>query len=291
MKLYKYVDPSRTDILSRGLIRFTQPRHFNDPFEMSPYISAIATEDEICAIFDQKHESEIEEQYKKRNRNYRRKISLDEFSKRFPKDEMLPLVLESSKGRALDKAKEQLDDAMTNSIGILCLTKKPDNLLMWAHYAKSHTGMVIEFEVTDDFLIKQYESNEKLESVGIKIDEDYRCLKKINYSELRPNITVSNVKNFDQFLVKSSDWSYEEEWRILMPTSQADYVDSNEFGEVFLFQISKMCIKKVIFGCRASEKLINEVIKIREKDGELNHLELKKMILDKENFSLNSINL
>lgn len=34
-------------------------------------------------------------------------------------------------------------DRMNDLIGLLCLTEKPDNLLMWAHYADSHAGFVV----------------------------------------------------------------------------------------------------------------------------------------------------
>jgi hypothetical protein len=29
---------------------------------------------------------------------------------------------------------------------ILCLAERPDNLLMWSHYAQQHAGVVLEFE-------------------------------------------------------------------------------------------------------------------------------------------------
>jgi hypothetical protein len=41
MRLYKYVSPERTDMLKNGLIRFTQPTSFNDPFETFPYLQSL----------------------------------------------------------------------------------------------------------------------------------------------------------------------------------------------------------------------------------------------------------
>lgn len=41
MRLYKYVSPERTDVLKNGLIRFTQPTSFNDPFETFPYLQSL----------------------------------------------------------------------------------------------------------------------------------------------------------------------------------------------------------------------------------------------------------
>lgn len=34
---------------------------------------------------------------------------------------------------------------INEELGICCFSKKPDNLLMWAHYASLHTGVCFEF--------------------------------------------------------------------------------------------------------------------------------------------------
>src|SRR5271154_115746 len=38
-----------------------------------------------------------------------------------------------------------------STFGILSLSKTPDNVLMWSHYAKSHCGFVIEFDSTHEY--------------------------------------------------------------------------------------------------------------------------------------------
>jgi hypothetical protein len=47
MPIYKYVTIDRLDILTNGLIRFTQPSAFNDPFEAYPFFSKLADDEEI----------------------------------------------------------------------------------------------------------------------------------------------------------------------------------------------------------------------------------------------------
>lgn len=37
-------------------------------------------------------------------------------------------------------------DGLGTNLGNLSLTEKPDNLLMWSHYAQQHMGFVIEFD-------------------------------------------------------------------------------------------------------------------------------------------------
>jgi hypothetical protein len=287
LKLYKYLPPERIDVLSNGLIRFTQPALFNDPFEMSPYISAIASEEEIDEIFDAKHEAQVEEQYLNHNRAFRRRNSLERFKKGFTKEVLLPRIRESAKGAALDHARDSLSIAMSQAIGVLCLTGKADNLLMWAHYADSHTGLVIELDVEHPFFKQVFE--DPLSPVGLDEDlsKDYGYLKPMVYDNHRPEITISSVKSFDSFLIKSKDWAYEEEWRMLMPTANATKVIKMGDGvDICLYEVPKVAITKVILGCRASDELLNLVKQIKESDEDLSHLQIEKMALDKKDFRL-----
>mgnify|MGYP005999854177 CR=1 FL=1 len=43
MKLFKYLQPARIDVLKNKSIRFSQPSAFNDPFEFKPVISTVAS--------------------------------------------------------------------------------------------------------------------------------------------------------------------------------------------------------------------------------------------------------
>ena len=45
MTLYKYVVAERIDILTNGLIRFSQSGALNDPWEMRPYIERLMEDD------------------------------------------------------------------------------------------------------------------------------------------------------------------------------------------------------------------------------------------------------
>lgn len=42
------------------------------------------------------------------------------------------------------RIREIMCEKFEELIGILCLTESPTNLLMWAHYADSHAGFVLE---------------------------------------------------------------------------------------------------------------------------------------------------
>ncbi|WP_103027173.1 DUF2971 domain-containing protein [Salinibacter altiplanensis] len=53
MLIYKYSPPERVDVLQNGLIRFTQPSSFNDPFETLPYLQSLVTPGKAEKIAEQ----------------------------------------------------------------------------------------------------------------------------------------------------------------------------------------------------------------------------------------------
>jgi DUF2971 family protein len=97
MILYKYVSfETGKKILEQNYVRFTQPKFFNDPFDLPTYPKK-ATPNAI--------------------------------------DGMLENIRTWGKGYI-----------WAENIGILSLTRTPNNPLMWSHYANKHEGMVIGFD-------------------------------------------------------------------------------------------------------------------------------------------------
>ena len=157
MNLYKYVAPYLISILENGLIRFTPPARFNDPFEMRPYYKALADEDAIKQVLAEQSMQEI--------LNDELKLAYagvsDDVRRLVPEDflslfasaiapvavETMPALLEAFTAGL----RKPLTEGFNEHIGVLSLTEKPDNLLMWAHYAQQHTGFVIEFDADDLF--------------------------------------------------------------------------------------------------------------------------------------------
>jgi hypothetical protein len=147
-------------------------------------------------------------------------------------------------------------------IGVICFTSKKDNLLMWAHYAKNHTGICIEFDATALFFNGQYkDSCEGLFGNGTKTDlyANIGEIKQVRYSKKRPLfIDPSEISSDTDFwFIKSEDWSYEEEYRILLPLEYAIYEKNIQF-----YKIDKNIIKSVILGCQMTRKIKAEVYSI-----------------------------
>jgi hypothetical protein len=127
-------------------------------------------------------------------------------------------------------------------VRILCLAERPDNLLMWSHYAQQHAGVVLEFETK---LLEQSASSHAIPVV---------------YSDVVP--TPFTYQQFLDWLLgqkgfpdvseypialafsKSTDWSYEREWRFLK------YEDPPKSGRHSYFAFPADALVRVYFGSR-----------------------------------------
>lgn len=109
--------------------------------------------------------------------------------------------------------------------GILSLTEDFHNYLMWAHYADNHKGIVIEINTEfNNFITRK---------TGNFYDRDIfdSELNRVVYSKFRgypiDKNTVFNgqvirdVLNF-YFFLKSEEWLYEKEHRLVLPFETAD---------------------------------------------------------------------
>ena len=107
----------------------------------------------------------------------------------------------------------------SDSVGILCLSKANDNLLMWSHYSDSHKGVCIEYATSD----------KKLFGCG---------LTKVRYSKKYPRFAATkgfDLKTTRRYLsTKSSHWKHEREWRIFYHGLGVQTFPGKELSAVYL---------------------------------------------------------
>lgn len=286
LSLYKYVIPCRIDVLAYGRIRFTQSSALNDPFEMQP-------------VF-QKYELSREERDEAENsrKEFRDKIAnrLDPILRARITEDMLDGLVETYlRGgvefdqQMLEKVRKDLND----SIGVLSLTEKPDDLPMWAHYAQDHQGFVIEFDETDSFFNKGPASLPHTEQLIVRRPSD-ECgyLRKVEYSRDRPShLSVLDLTSSMVLQSKSKEWQYEQEWRMLQPLEDADKVEPKESGNIYLFSMPPSCVKGVILGYKMSEENKNRILDLRISDKRYSHLKVSRPILNERKYALDLIEI
>ncbi|QIZ47696.1 DUF2971 domain-containing protein [Dickeya zeae] len=118
--------------------------------------------------------------------------------------------------------------------GIISLTETKDNLLMWSHYAEEHKGAVFGFDFNDPNDIFLHKGNNK------KIIPS-----KVYYRKLRGyegEINKNNIKDvlLHYLSVKSDEWSYEKEFRFIVPYDCADVIIINNKKPLYERIISDM---------------------------------------------------
>jgi hypothetical protein len=106
----------------------------------------------------------------------------------------------------LRQAMPAYKDGLTSTTFLVCLSKTIKSPVLWGHYADKHTGLALEFEVHPDLI------------------------KHINYQDSKFKVDSSDLKDCKNTIeklltTKYSDWSYEEERRIILS------IDDVVFGQ------------------------------------------------------------
>lgn len=95
------------------------------------------------------------------------------------------------------------------NLGILCLTVRNDNNLMWAHYADSHRGVCLRFDISRDLDTFCFPKQ-------VTYDDKVMKFNYIRSWNLRKGADVTEA-----IFHKSAEWSYEQEYRVCASTEQA----------------------------------------------------------------------
>ncbi len=264
MILYKYLPPDRIDVLQGSLIRYTQPGAFNDPFETKPYITQISEEDNIEETIDQVFHEEVVAMYEGLAAEVKAVFSFDAFLETTKKQrESMRGQFEGIVNQFTPLLRRTMDKKINELLGILSLTEKPSNLLMWSHYAQSHEGFVVGFDSSHEYFDQRKSENDEL-----------RHLRKVSYRSKRPQTQLTDMEGVDVFLVKSTEWEYEQEWRIMRPLSDAAITIPSQPYPVCLFEYPKDTIKEIYLGARMLESYRQTMLKLINDSEELSQVRI-----------------
>lgn len=136
-----------------------------------------------------------------------------------------------------------------NNIGIVSLSENKENLLMWAHYADEHKGLVagishhpmlgsiFENLFRADTFINTSWSEEYSPFDGTPKPVNYR--KGLRYRNDKFDYDYSNIiaegadrMLYEVFMQKSDEWIYEQEYRVVLRLEQADRVVLRNIEEI-----------------------------------------------------------
>lgn len=154
---------------------------------------------------------------------------------------------------------------------------------MWSHYSENHKGFCVEYDISslkedtvfkfENYLFHSETDNYMNERIRATIKGG---LFPVIYTSNRVNIPVTklmkikdhnssvNIKNgiheiiYKTFIVKSTNWSYEKEWRIILDGNICDYYEN---------KIPFPYISKIFLGCKMDKKTVNTMTEIGDKLG------------------------
>jgi hypothetical protein len=177
-------------------------------------------------------------------------------------------------------------------------------IAMWSHYADDHRGFCVEFDLsflkeetkfTYDFMDFWDKKNEYLDERNKFIIKS--SLFPVEYTASRINIPVTKLKriktneqgeidyntNIDEliyktYIVKSANWNYEKEWRIIL---------DEEICRFYSNKIPFPYIKTIYLGCKAKKELIDTMYDISKEIG----AEIRLLRMDGQRFILEDLGI
>ncbi|MQA37841.1 DUF2971 domain-containing protein [Rugamonas aquatica] len=163
------------------------------------------------------------------------RMRLSRFDKLNDPFELHSVRVEGKRGRA--ELKDIIKD-WHNQIGIICTGRHWKSPVMWAHYANSHSGVCLGFDVPD-----------KVAHQVVYAPE--RPILKLNPKLPLNGITEDILKTM--LMTKYAQWSYEEEWRLSYKLTDPDPVNGCyyiPFGE-------HLTLREIIIGARCKHSAID----------------------------------
>lgn len=272
MILYKYLSKERIEVLRDCRIRYSQPGALNDPFEVKFSFDKLAKDSESIKFFREQMPKSLKEEYAKTPAVLQELIPFDTFLslalQNLPEAAFIKIMDEFT-----PKARQMITDGFDKNIGIFSLTENPNNQLMWSHYADSHQGFVLGFNADHKYFHQQRS----------EVDE-FGYLRKVEYRENRPSCPMIELTGTDVFLVKSLQWKYEEEWRVIRPLRDADEMIMKEPYPIFLFSFPPEVIREVILGHKMPAEKKTEITSFVRSN--FDSVKLFQVEIDSQSFGL-----
>lgn len=143
---------------------------------------------------------------------------------------------------------ELAEDASTDETKFVSLSRNHTNLLMWSHYAASHSGFCIAFR-------RNHKYFDKAESVR------YRRLR-FNFNGARDDALKAAPAGKSIALEKAVDWAYEEEEWLFLDDVPIDTTNAGKDAwgrQIILNKFPLDSVAAVYLGLRASPSLVEKV--------------------------------
>ena len=248
-RLFHYQDFDKKrleDTLLTNRIYCSNPINFNDPWDMKPLVKTLDNEQERNEYIEHLRSAMIQND-----------IPQDMIDKLLNTPSWIDYMAERS---ATDSWK-----TFEEHFRVYCLTPKPDNLLMWSHYANKHQGICLEFDTDNQIFGSAWE---------VEYHSEYP------YCSWKTDFDIIGLA-----LTKAKCWEYEEEYRLLPKTECANKILQQEkimvVDEYNKLTFPSEALKSIIIGCKANYEDIKNFIHSLRPD-----LQIKRAIIQRNRYGI-----
>jgi DUF2971 family protein len=132
---------------------------------------------------------------------------------------------------------------------LFCVAEDNDNLLMWAHYGKSHEGGVLALKHIPEF------DTALLAAEKVKYQDDLPMFVSLENWVQRGTAQRADPVFRDYVLLKSTCWAYEKEWRAFATVESSD--QPFRYSELWPDEVSG-----IYLGCRMVESTRHDIVRL-----------------------------
>lgn len=217
------------DALKNQKLWLSSPYFFNDPFD--------------CAV-NVDYREVFYNVFSKKVRGFFTKDSAEEFLKNSDVKTAADLIYKMDGPKLRDNAKK-----FSDSIFVSCFSE-PSNLKslrMWGHYANSHKGFCLKYDLREIYKLWPGQVLPVLYSNTYLLSE--------------PRIDERSLREFEltYAFTKAYEWKYENEWRLFVINREC----AGEAGFLVPFVIPK----SIFLGCKIEDKLKESLLTICKQMG------------------------
>jgi hypothetical protein len=219
--------------VANGVVRFTRPSDFNDPWDCKPVFSVPEDKKERASLVRWIAAAST-----------RRGAALDPVERERRVEELItdPNALR----RSMDHTEAEMQRQMDTRYRVYCLTTKPACPLMWAHYADHHRGICLEINVRQPNLCSAIQ---------------------VQYRKTYASFRLDDHRDVSPFYTKSSDWQYEDEYRLIAEEERGAFDHRTLKTQDQFYKLPSGSVMSIIIGAKAPEETHKTVRDIVNRSG------------------------
>lgn len=225
-KLYKYrsFTPKHLEALEEGVLWMSAPERFNDPYDTSVYFDTSRFLTEDISAEESVAESQRLQEHLASGKMYQPRSIKNPIPQKqwFEKVQRELLQAQPQPVRDVfmavikdyhEKVNRELVDKFTahlrNGFGVLSLAESPLSSLMWSHYSDSHRGFCVEYD------FGALPNSDLRRRLCFPVFYRRKLTDATRYLAGRDPEQLNNLFGQLFCLLKSDEWAYEKEWRIV----------------------------------------------------------------------------